>query len=470
MEEIRKLSTILFADIAGYTAMMQKDERHALASLNQFKEILDTCVPEYKGTIVQYFGDGCLLSFESTTRGVSCALALQNSFIQQQIPVRIGMHLGEVVFKNNNAFGDGVNIASRVESMGVAGSIIVSKAIRDQIKNNSDFQLTPLGAYQFKNLEAPMEIFAVANEGLVVPKRQEMKGKLKEEQGSLFQQLWKKRIPQILAVYILLAWLGVQLFDWALHQFGISPHWAQLFFITILGIIPSLLVYLNNRERLRQGRLKLREKILFPSNFILVGAVLFFMFRTTDLGATSKNITFTDADGNEVTQTIIKDEFKKRFPVFPFVPMEPDSLHEWMGFAVSDFISYKANQNKYISSYYSPQAWDRVHTPLTKVEKIQRAQTANVPFYIDGQYQVIDDQYEFIPAVRNKKTGKGDQRTPFRWKDPLSLMDSVGNFVLQSTGLSSAQLAENPDLSIREMVSDDLAAIKHYVYCQIWPG
>jgi adenylate cyclase len=69
MEEIRKLSTILFADIAGYTAMMQKDERHALASLNQFKEILDTCVPEYKGTIVQYFGDGCLLSFESTTRG-----------------------------------------------------------------------------------------------------------------------------------------------------------------------------------------------------------------------------------------------------------------------------------------------------------------------------------------------------------------------------------------------------------------
>jgi class 3 adenylate cyclase len=99
MEEIRKLSTILFADIAGYTAMMQKDERHALASLNQFKEILDTCVPEYKGTIVQYFGDGCLLSFESTTRGVSCALALQNSFIQQQIPVRIGMHLGEVVLK-----------------------------------------------------------------------------------------------------------------------------------------------------------------------------------------------------------------------------------------------------------------------------------------------------------------------------------------------------------------------------------
>jgi class 3 adenylate cyclase/tetratricopeptide (TPR) repeat protein len=463
MEEIRKLSTILFADIAGYTAMMQKDERYALGSLNQFKDILEACVPEYKGTIVQYFGDGCLLSFESTTHGVSCALALQNSFMQQQIPVRIGMHLGEVVFKNNNAFGDGVNIASRVESMGVAGSIMVSKVIRDQIKNNSDFQLAPLGAYQFKNVETPMQIFAVANEGLTIPKRQEMKGKLKEEQGSLFQQLWKKRIPQILGVYILLAWLGVQLFDWALHQFGISPHWAQIFFITILGIIPSLLVYLNNRERLSQGRLKLREKILFPSNFILVGAVLFLMFRTSDLGATSKNITFTDVDGSEVSQTIIKDEFKKRFPVFPFEPMKQDSLHEWIGFALGEFISYKANQNKYISSYYSQQARDRVHTPLTKVEKIQRAQTANVPFYIDGQYQVIDDQYEYIPAVRNKKTGKVIKERRFVGKDPFLLMDSVGNFVLQSTGLSSAQLAENPDLSIREMASDDLAAIEHFM-------
>ena len=161
MEEIRKLSTILFADIAGYTAMMQKEESHALGLLNQFKDLLETCVPEYKGKIVQYFGDGCLLSFESATNGVACALSLQASLMQKEIPVRIGIHLGEVVFKNNNAFGDGVNIASRVESMGIPGSIIVSKVIRDQIKNKSDFQLTPLGAYHFKNVEAPMQLYAL---------------------------------------------------------------------------------------------------------------------------------------------------------------------------------------------------------------------------------------------------------------------------------------------------------------------
>lgn len=463
MEDIRKLSTILFADIAGYTAMMQKDERHALGLLNQFKKILETSVPEYKGTIVQYFGDGCLLSFESATHGVSCALALQTRLIQQQIPVRIGMHLGEVIFKNNNVFGDGVNIASRVESMGVAGAIIVSKVIRDQIKNKSDFQLAPLGAYQFKNLEAPMQIFAVANEGLVIPKRQEMKGKLKEKQDSYFQRLWKKRIPQILAVYILLAWLGLQLFDWALHQFGISPHWAQIFLITILGVIPSLLVYLNNRERVRQGQLKLREKILFPSNFVLLGALLFFMFRTADLGATSKDITFTNPDGSVVTKTIIKEEFKKQFPVFSFESMKKDSVHEWIGPALGVYIQYKLSQNEYLSPYYIQQPLDKTPTNFTKVEKVQLAKTATEPFYIDGQYQVIDDQYEIISALRNRKTGNLIKERQFLGNDLLALMDSVGNYMIQSVGLTPSQIEANPDLSIREVASDNVEAAKHFI-------
>ncbi|MDW3652794.1 MAG: adenylate/guanylate cyclase domain-containing protein [Bacteroidia bacterium] len=463
MEEIRKLSTILFADIAGYTAMMQKDERHALGILNQFKEILETYVPQHKGIIVQYFGDGCLLSFESATDGVTCASALQSSLVHQQIPVRIGMHLGEVIFKNNNVFGDGVNIASRIETMGVAGSIIISKAIRDQIKNNSAFQLSSLGAFQFKNVDTPMQIFALANEGLTVPKRQEMKGKLKEEEGSLFQQLWKKRIPQILAVYILLAWLGVQLFDWALHQFGISPHWAQIFFISILGLIPSLLVYLNNQERVSKGQLKLGEKILFPSNLILVGAVLFFIFRTTDLGATSKDITFTDLDGGVVTKTIIKEEFKKRFPIFSFEPMKKDSVNEWIGNALGVYINFKLRQNEYLSPYFIQQPLDKIHAHLTKVEKVQRAKTATESFYIDGQYQVIDDQYEVISALRNRKSGNLIKERRFISNDLLTLMDSVGRFMIQSVGLSPSQIEANPDLSVREMATDKVEALKHFI-------
>ncbi len=180
MPEIRKLSTILFADIAGYTSLMQKDEGHAMVLLNQFKEALEAIVPAHHGHIDQYFGDGCLASFESCVEAVACALELQGQFIKKQVPVRIGMHLGDVVFKNNNVFGDGVNIASRIESLGVPGSVLITKSIRDQVKNHTAFQLISMGHFHFKNVEDRMEVFALSNDGLVVPKRQDMKGKLEK--------------------------------------------------------------------------------------------------------------------------------------------------------------------------------------------------------------------------------------------------------------------------------------------------
>jgi len=181
MSSEHQLATILFADIAGYTAMMQKNELQALELLNRFKEVLEEYTPKHQGRIIQYFGDGCLLAFGSSTNSVDCAIALQKAFTESQaVPVRIGMHLGEVIFRNENVFGDGVNIASRIESLGIPGSILLSKPIRDQIKNKSDFLLASLGTFDFKNVSEPMEVFALANPGFVVPKREEMHGKLKD--------------------------------------------------------------------------------------------------------------------------------------------------------------------------------------------------------------------------------------------------------------------------------------------------
>ena len=135
MKETRKLNTILFADIAGYTSLMQDDEAKAMEMIKIFKRILEKKVSKFEGLIVQYFGDACILSFDSTTLGVKCAISLQKDFRESSLPIRIGMHLGEVVFTENNAFGDGVNIASRIESMGIPDSVLLSNAIRNQIKN-----------------------------------------------------------------------------------------------------------------------------------------------------------------------------------------------------------------------------------------------------------------------------------------------------------------------------------------------
>jgi class 3 adenylate cyclase len=176
--ESRRLSTILFADIEGYTSLMQTDEQLALHRLNLLKETLENLVPLYQGQIVQYFGDACLLSFESATQGVQCAIALQKKFIAGDLPMRMGLHLGDVVFRNNNVFGDGVNIASRIESIGISGAILISRAVKDQIQNKAEFLLASLGAYNLKNVTEPVEIYAIANDGFVVPTRREVQNKL----------------------------------------------------------------------------------------------------------------------------------------------------------------------------------------------------------------------------------------------------------------------------------------------------
>ncbi len=201
------LAAIMFADIAGYTALMEHDEKNALELINRFKEVLEKITPEHQGRIIQYFGDGCLLAFESSTNVIACAMDLQKAFNEGPlVPVRIGIHLGDVLFKNDNVFGNGVNIASRIESMGIPGSILVSKPVRDQLKNKSDFLLVSLGAFDFKNVSEPMEVFALANPGFVVPKREEMTGKLKNNQKN---KVFPKWIASVAAVIFLgiIVWL-----------------------------------------------------------------------------------------------------------------------------------------------------------------------------------------------------------------------------------------------------------------------
>jgi len=177
---MRKLAIVVFADIAGYSALMQADERKALSTLDGFKTGLEEGIQQHGGEIIQYYGDGCLLTFDSAFSSLQAAMTMQRQFIEQSVPVRIGIHLGDVIYKDSNVFGDGVNIASRVESLGVPGAILLSKTIRDQVKNKMEFDLTSLGAFQFKNIAEPMEVFAVSGPEFKVPRPEEIQGKLED--------------------------------------------------------------------------------------------------------------------------------------------------------------------------------------------------------------------------------------------------------------------------------------------------
>ncbi|MCB0633033.1 MAG: hypothetical protein KDD15_25015 [Lewinella sp.] len=176
----RRLAAVMFTDIVGYSSMMQKNEEIANRLRVRHREVFQRLHERFGGKILQYFGDGTLSVFSSTTAAVECAVALQQALKKDPpVPIRIGIHTGDITFSEEETYGDGVNVASRIESLAAAGSVFISEKIYDEVKNQPDIKTTSLGAFEFKNVDKPLEVFAVTNTGLVVPAKDQLTGKLK---------------------------------------------------------------------------------------------------------------------------------------------------------------------------------------------------------------------------------------------------------------------------------------------------
>jgi class 3 adenylate cyclase len=167
--EKRKLAAVMFADIEGYTALFQKNETGAFEMLEQHRKDLKEISEKHKGHIVKYYGDGSLTLFTSVIEAAKCAIDLQLLSIKHGISLRIGLHMGEMIEKNKDVYGDAVNIASRIQAIGISGSILISKTVEDELKNHPDITTRSLGLVYLKNVTPSIEIFAVTHPGLAVP-------------------------------------------------------------------------------------------------------------------------------------------------------------------------------------------------------------------------------------------------------------------------------------------------------------
>lgn len=165
---VRKLAAIMFTDMVGYTALMQQNEQQAKRNRDRHREILNSAIDQNSGTILQYYGDGTLSIFNSAVDAVTSAVQIQQKLQKEpKIPLRIGIHTGDVVHDDEGVYGDGVNIASRVESMAVSGSVLISGKVYDEIKNHTQFETKSYGPFQLKNVEHPIRIYGLIADGCV---------------------------------------------------------------------------------------------------------------------------------------------------------------------------------------------------------------------------------------------------------------------------------------------------------------
>jgi predicted ATPase/class 3 adenylate cyclase len=173
----RRLVAVMFTDITGYTALMQEDERSAVEKRDLYVEALERQHSATGGTIVQRLGDGSLSMFPSALAAVRAGVGMQRELAAVDVPVRIGIHVGEVLVERERLTGDAVNVAARVESFAVSGSVLVSDTGYEQIRNQPEVEVAPLGSFRLKNIGRPVDLYAIAGPGIVVPDRATLEGK-----------------------------------------------------------------------------------------------------------------------------------------------------------------------------------------------------------------------------------------------------------------------------------------------------
>lgn len=170
----RRLAAILAADVVGYSKLMGEDEEGTLAALTAHsKEFIEPGIAAHQGRLVKTTGDGLLVEFASVVDAVRCAVAVQDGMRARnaqtpetkRILFRIGINLGDVIAQDDDVFGDGVNVAARLEGLANPGGICISRAARDQVRDKLDYQLEDLGEVEVKNIARPVRAFNVLFDG-----------------------------------------------------------------------------------------------------------------------------------------------------------------------------------------------------------------------------------------------------------------------------------------------------------------
>jgi adenylate cyclase len=166
----RRLAAVLAADVAGYSRLMGADEEGTLAALRTHRrELFDPKIAEFRGRIVKTTGDGLLIEFASVVDAIHCAMDVQRGITERNVSVplgkrlefRIGINIGDVIIEDNDIFGDGVNVAARLEGIAEPGGIVISASARDAVINRIKAEFRDLGALALKNIERPVRAFQI---------------------------------------------------------------------------------------------------------------------------------------------------------------------------------------------------------------------------------------------------------------------------------------------------------------------
>ena len=210
-DDVRRLAAIMFTDMVGYSALSQRDDKLALELLEEHRRLLREIFPRFHGAEIKTIGDAFLVEFNSALEAAQCAIEIQRTLAkrnadapaERQIELKIGIHIGDVVHRDGDVYGDGVNIASRIEPLAGAGGICVSMDVERQIRNAVETRFEKLGPTELKNISVSMDLFRIV---LPWERRTAAKSAIRSPQSEIGEQRrWSPSILALIGIFIVIA-------------------------------------------------------------------------------------------------------------------------------------------------------------------------------------------------------------------------------------------------------------------------
>lgn len=470
-EESHKLAAIVFTDIVGYTSRMEESEQRTMLLLQKQREIVFPIVKSYGGEVVKELGDGLLLMFGSAVEAVRCAISIQTRLKDEELTIRAGIHIGDVIFKDGDVFGSAVNAAARIQPLASQNGVCISEDVKNQIQNKG-FTYNTIGKKELKGFREPVEIFELFIEGVSKPKKITLQ--------SFVSDLWSRRVILTLAVYIASAWIIKLAVS---SYFTYNVYVVELVWVILLSLIPTvfLLSYFHCRRSL--GKWTRAEIIGLPANVVFSIVLTILMFKEKDLGATTTTLSTLDEQGNKIERSIPKKEFRKNAIIFFFENNTGDTSNNWLQFALSNLIEYDLSQDiyldvqsalNYISKISNAGYVEGTGTPFQLKKKV--AQEAYKNLFLTGSFSVQNGNYIIDTELFDSQTGKQIASHQYSEKDFMKAVDAISVDFKIDCDIPEKHISETVDLPVGEIYTSSISALESFTkgYLEIvfknnWP-
>jgi class 3 adenylate cyclase/TolB-like protein len=447
----RRLAAIFALDMVGYSRLMEGDETGTLARQKTYRsELIDPAIESHHGRIVKGTGDGLLAEFASAVDAVECAAEIQRAMpdlekdvsAERKIQFRIGINVGDIVAaEDGDIYGEGVNVAARIESLADHGGVFISGSAFSQVRGKVELGFEDMGPHTVKNIDEPVHVYRV----LLDPEEAgSIPGQIKK--SGLKRQLLRRRVPHFVGLYLVGSWAFLEFTDWAVRQFTLSPVVGTFVLSLFLFLLPSVVWLAWHHGARGPDGWKRADALFLAANLVLAAGILF-----RPGGIEIGELLTRDPEGRAARQTrasalesLAETEDPRRIAVLYFEPRSPDEEVPYLAAGLTEALINELStvEALKVTSRNGSVLFRGAVVPTDSIGRVLQVGTI-----VDGTVALSEGQVRVEVALIRAATGEAVRRQQL-------VRPRAEMFELQD------ELAEQVALFLREMLGEEVALIE----------